>query len=444
MKELKIVSVTSFGSKGEGIGRLDGKTLFIDGALPGEEVTVEIESEKPRWARGKLHEILKPSAHRVAPPCPYFDRCGGCQLMHLSYEGQLQAKSQRVVDALQRIGGLDFPVEPCLASPNKLHYRNKIQLPVVCDGTGKRIGLYAKGSHEVVAVEQCLIHCEEGERVYQVVKKSVSNSPVVAYDETNGKGELRHLLIRTSVSSSESLVLFVSTGFGIEKLRLLAKELQEQCSSLKGVVVCTNRHRSNKVLGSDYQTLSGEPTITEEICGLRFNVSPASFFQVNSSQTENLYRLALEFATLSSTSKVLDLYCGVGTLSLIAAQKAEQVVGVEVVEEAVVDAEENAARNGIANAAFVCGTVEKALVDFKDYDVAFLNPPRKGCHEAVIEALLKQRPKRLVYVSCDPATLARDLGRLSEGYMIERVQPVDMFPQTAHVETVVKLCVKPS
>ncbi len=435
MNEEIEIKIESMGSSGEGVGRHDGIPYFVEGALPGERVTARIQRRQARYGKGDVDQILEPSPDRVKAPCPLFGRCGGCQLMHLSAAGQLASKRQKVVDALQRIGHLDASVEPCLPSPKELHYRNKIQLPIGPDGAP---GLYARGSHQVVPIDECLIHCEQGESVYKAVRDALKQSDLIPYDEATGRGDLRHVMIRSAERTEESLIVLVGTGRNAHKFRKLAASLIEY-PLIKGVVSCTNRQRSNTILSSDFTLLAGQATIEEQICGLTFEVSPRAFFQVNSEQAEKLYKIAIGFAELSGTERVVDAYCGVGTLTLIAASKSLTVVGIEVVPEAIEDAKKNAQRNSIENTSFVCETVEKALGQLESADVVFLNPPRKGCHQDVLEALLKHGPERIIYISCDPATLARDLRVLSQGYAIDRVQPLDMFPQTAHVETIVSL-----
>ncbi len=431
------ITITSMGSNGEGVGHHEGRPVFIEGALPGESVLVESTIQKKKYLKAKIVKILKESPERTKAPCPYFSVCGGCQLMHLSDSGQLTMKRQRVVDALERIGGLKgIEVAPTLASRETLHYRNKVQLPLSPNG---KLGLYARGTHRVVEVERCLIHCDQGEALLKEVRKAIRESKITPYNEQTGRGELRHVLIRSAISTGESLLLFVTTGKGKEKFKRLAEQLLPLSSSLKGVYLCINKRRDNVILSHDYHHLVGEKRITETINDLHFSVSPASFFQVNPKQAEQLYATALEFAELKSGDILLDAYCGVGTLALLAASKVKEVIGVEVVPEAIVDAKANAKRNGVQNATFHCAATEKALELFEKVDVVLINPPRKGCDEKVIDALLTKEPKRIVYVSCDPATLARDLKRLSTGYNVIKVQPVDMFPQTSHVETVVLL-----
>lgn len=407
--------IDNMGSSGEGVGRLEGLTVFVEGALPGEEIQAQIFKREKRYAKARLVQIERASEHRVAPPCPHFVRCGGCQIMHLDYEEQLRIKRQRVVDALERIGKIECEVGPCIPSPSKLGYRNKVQAQVR-DG---RMGFYARMSNDLVEVDSCKIHHPIGDRVYQEISKHHLN--------------LKHLLLKTAVSTGEVLVVLVT----LEDCREVAKQLM-QIPGVVGVVQNLNDREDNVVLGKEFRLLEGRGYLLERICGLEFKVSPVSFFQVNPAQAENLYREALALAELKGHETVLDAYCGVGTLALLFAKWCSKVIGVECVEEAIEDAKENAARNGIGNAEFYCGESEQFIAQVEKADVILLNPPRKGCEKSFLEGVERLKPERVIYVSCDPATLARDLALLS-GYAVEKVQPFDMFPQTAHVETVVQL-----
>jgi len=430
LHQIICLSIDNLGSSGEGVGSYHGLRVFVDGALPGENVEAEVTTVKKTYAKGVLKTILTPSPDRVSPPCPYFDRCGGCQLMHLSYEAQLRLKQQRVIDAFKRIGGFKgIIVNPCIPSPEPFGYRNKIQLPV--QGDPLKIGLYERRSHELVDIDACLIHCQLGESIFQHVRQLLKKSTIIPYCSQSGRGELRHVLIKSAVNRGQALVVFVTNGKASPALKARAKALYDKLDTVKGVVQNINRSRSNVILGKHYQTLEGEGTIEETICDLKFTVSPASFFQVNVHQAESLYQHVTQAA--QSARFVIDAYCGVGTLSLLLSAQAEKVIGIESVPEAIQDAQKNAAANGITNAEFFCQPVEKALDTLSQGDVVILNPPRKGCAPEVIDAIHQER---VIYVSCDPATCARDLSRL-KGYTINSIQPFDMFPQTAHVETVV-------
>lgn len=418
------LTIDRLGIHGEGIGSLSGFTLFVDGALPGETVKAAVYDVRKNFARARVLEILKTSPHRVKAPCPVFGRCGGCQIMHLDYGQQLETKRARVADALQRIGKIDTEVLPCVPSPMPFSYRNKIQLPY----KDSHLGLYAFNSHDLVEIERCYIHCPLGEQAFQHVKAILAKSP---------PENLRHVVIKTAVHTNQVLVILVTNGE--PNIAPLAQEIKASMPEIKGVVQNINNAPGNVILGKINRTLAGEPCIYDTICGLTFKVSPASFFQVNPAQAENLYRKAIELCDLKGTETVLDAYCGVGTLSLLLAQKAQKVIGVESVSDAIKDAEDNARQNKIANAEFTCALAEEFISTLSHIDAAVINPPRKGCDPLFLNELIKLNPSRLVYVSCDPATLARDLSLLKTNYSIAAVQPFDMFPQTVHVETVVLL-----
>ncbi|HEX4839244.1 MAG TPA: 23S rRNA (uracil(1939)-C(5))-methyltransferase RlmD [Rhabdochlamydiaceae bacterium] len=431
MSQKITLTIKRLGIHGEGIGDHHGFTVFVDGALPGESVTVSIDEVRKNFARGTVISTEKSSPHRVKPPCPVFGRCGGCQLMHLDYPKQLEAKRQRVLDSLERIGKIfNVPVPACIPSPNPLEYRNKIQLPVVMDPTLQmgQMGLYAFNSHDIVEIEKCYIHCSLGEQVFAKVKQIL---------KTTRDPGIKFVVIKTAVYTNQALVILVTDREG--DLAATAKKIVESSPEIKGVVQNINRSPGNAVLGKIYKTLAGESSIVDQICGLRFKVSPASFFQVNPAQAENLYQKALEFCELKGEETVLDAYCGVGTLSLVLAPHAKRVIGVECVPDAIADAKENAKLNGITNTSFHTAQAEDFIGTVTAIDVAVLNPPRKGCEPAFLEKLLQLRPKRIVYVSCDPATLARDLAILQKKYTVDTVQPFDMFPQTVHVESIAKL-----
>lgn len=420
--------ITSLSSSGEGIGTLDGLKIFVDGALPGETVEVEILSSKKNYATAKLLSILKPSPDRVKPPCPLFGTCGGCQVMHASYSAQLSLKRQRVTDSLKHIGGFqDLNVENCLPSPSPLGYRNKIQLPVVWDQHSKSIGLYRKQTHEIIPVSRCLIQSDQGGEI------------LLALIEKLAVPSVRYILLRNAVINKEAMVILVTDGTFSNELTQFAEELIQSNPLIKGVVENINTRNDNVILGPHFRTLAGRGWIFESLLGKTFKIAPNAFFQVNSFQTEKLYELALRMADIQSDEVVLDAYCGVGTLAIFAEEKASHVIGIECVDQAVQAARENAVLNQAAKCRFLCGQAERLIGRIKKCDAVFLNPPRKGCQEALLQSLLKQKPKKIVYISCDPATLARDLRCLVPSYKIDYVQPVDMFPQTMHVETIARL-----
>lgn len=433
------LDIVDLGTSGEGIGSVDGFKIFVEGALPLEKVRVEITALKSNYGIAKLLEILKASPYRIKPPCPLFDRCGGCQIMHLEYDKQLEYKRKRVMDAFERIGKspiLDKPsIEPSIPS---FGYRNKIQLPVTEDKGFLQVGLYERGSHNVVPVEHCLIHSSFGDEVYQEVIKIIKASSIKAYSEKTEEGELRHILMRTSIFLKQVLVVLITTSSASELIKKIGKELFK-IEGVKGVVHHKNARNDNVILDRNFTTLAGQSFIEETLCGLTFKISAASFFQVNPYQAEKLYKEALKLAEITSDSTVLDAYCGIGTLSLLMAKQAKKVIGIECVPQAIKDAEENAKRNKIDRVEFICGQSEKVIPSLSSIDVVFLNPPRKGCDPKVLLELKRLKPKTIIYISCDPATLARDALLLtSYGFEREVVKAFDLFPQTTHVETLVK------
>jgi len=429
MQEIEL-KIERLGMSGEGVARLEGYTIFVDGALPDEVVRARLYEKRKTFGRASIVKILEPSVHRVRAPCPVFGRCGGCQIMHLSYPHQLVFKRQRVVDALERIGKLfHVEVSACEPSPAQLNYRNKIQLPV---DANFRMGLYARNSHDLVEIEKCYIHCPLGEKAFQEIRNLLSSFP---------RFNLRYVLIKTAVHTNQVLVVLVTRDQGPHFLDQLAQKILDSLPEIQGVVQNINPAEGNNALSDDFYPLAGKTQIEEKLGSLTFNVSPASFFQVNPPQAENLYQKTVKLADLTSSEVVLDAYCGVGTLSLFLAPYAQKVVGVETVAQAVADASENARKNGILNTQFHWARAEEFIQNLEKIDAAILNPPRKGCEPLFLEKLALYGPSKVLYISCDPATLARDLALLAKsGYHIEGVHPFDMFPQTAHVETLVSLC----
>ncbi|MCH9631578.1 MAG: 23S rRNA (uracil-C(5))-methyltransferase RlmCD [Chlamydiia bacterium] len=433
-------NIHDLGLHGEGIGAVDGFTIFIQGALPKEFVRAKVTLVKKNYAVATLIKVLKLSDDRVDPKCPYFKKCGGCQIMHLSYEGQLFFKKKRIEDAFIRIANVKLQKDVIMhKSPDEFSYRNKIQLPAGQDGGVLKLGLYARGSHDIAFHDKCLIHSKLGEKVYARILQALEKSSLTPYNEASKKGELRHVLIRTAVFNNEALITLISAKEPSSELKRVAKEIFDDLDEVKGVMHHKNAKVTNAVFDQNFTTLCGSNHIFENLSGLTFKLSSASFFQVNSSQAENLYKRAIELADLKENDRALDAYCGIGTLTLLAASKASHVTGIEIVPSAIKDANDNRDRNKISNVSFVCAKVEDEIHKMGELDAAFLNPPRKGCDKHVIATLVKKRPKSLIYVSCDPATLARDTKLLIEGgYQLETVEGFDMFPQTMHVETLAK------
>ena len=440
------LDISALGSQGQGIGRYEGYAVFVEGALAGEIVRAQVIKVTASYGVGKLLSVFSPSPERIAPPCPVFARCGGCTMQHLAYPAQLAFKHRQVADALERIGGIkDIVVEPTLGMDEPWRYRNKAAFPATTIDGAVQFGFFASRSHTVVPVNDCLIQQREGIAAKDAVRAWMTQCRVSAYDEQTGNGVVRHVVSRTSMLG-KTMVVVVTTGPLPQKERLIAL-LQSQVNGFASLIHNINAARTNVITGDVYKTVWGDDTIEDEIMGLRFSVSAASFLQVNPIQTEKLYSVARDFALLTGKETVVDVYCGIGTISLALAQKAKRVIGIEIVPEAVADACANAQRNGISNAEFVCAPAETELARLLEKglrpDVVVLDPPRKGCEDALIDAVMASEVRRIVYVSCNPATLARDCARFNEaGYQLEKVQPVDMFPQTGHVETVISLIKK--
>ncbi len=441
------IEIADLGNQGEGIGRYEDFTVFVEGALPGERVRVLMVKVKRRYGYAKLLKILQPSRERVAPLCQLAGRCGGCQLSHLSYEGQLRYKQNRIAQALERIGGLSVVVPPVLgmAEADRAYYRNKAQFPVRDGENGLTAGFFAPRSHRLIPVEGCQIQSRASHRLMPVILNFFRKKGIAAYDEGRHTGLVRHVLIREGYATGQVLVCVVINGTSLPHGREFVDLLRGE--GVQSISVNRNRERTNVILGPETVTLWGNGYIEDRIGDLRFQISPVSFFQVNPIQTKVLYEIALEMAGLTGREIVWDAYCGIGSISLFLAQRAKRVYGVEIVPEAIADARRNAALNGMDNVEFYVGKAEDVIPEWHAKqgvraDVIVVDPPRAGCDRALLEAMVDMAPERIVYVSCDPGTLARDLGILCQelgAYRVERVQGVDMFPETVHVETVVML-----
>ena len=436
------VAMAGLGHSGEGVGRYEGLTVFVPGGVPGDTIDAKVVEVKKNYARAVLVTVVEPSPDRVVPPCPVVGECGGCQLQHIAYPSQLKLKRQQVVDALVRLGKLEgVTVHPTLGMDEPWRYRNKAQFPLGSRSGRVVAGFFAPGTHRIIDIEQCDIQHPLGNQIMAVVKEMAQRLGVPIYDEQSHRGVLRHVLARVGRGTGEAMAVLVTNGPEFPNGAKIARALMEQVPGVVSVVQNINPERTNVILGRKSRVLAGQDYITDYIGDLKFAISPVSFFQVNPAQTEVLYGKALEYAGLTGGETVVDLYCGIGTISLFLARKSGEVVGIEVVAEAVQDARENAERNGIGNARFICGDATEAMpklaADGVAADVIVVDPPRKGCDEPVLKAMAEMGPKRIVYVSCNPASLARDLGLLAGmGYRTMEVQPVDMFPHTAHVECV--------
>jgi 23S rRNA (uracil1939-C5)-methyltransferase len=432
--------IDGYSSEGLGIARVNGAVVFVPHAVRGEEIDLRITKVMKTSCAGEIVKIHNPSPERMEPECPYAGKCGGCAYRHLTYPEELWAKRQRVQDALTRIGGLELTVEEILGAKNPEHYRNKSQYPVGADGS---IGFFQARTHKVVPIRRCLIQTEAADRTAQAVGEWMRRYKISAYDETTGKGLVRHVCVRVN-RKGESLCCVVVNGNKVPREPELAAYVTAAVPHTVGVLLNSNTHRGNVVLGDKYRTLFGRNYLMDTLCGLEFKLSMPSFYQVNRDQAEVLYGKALEFAGLTGNETVLDLYCGIGTITLCLAKAAKRVIGAEIVPPAIRDAKENALRNHIENAEFFCGDAAdiaaKLESDGLRPDVVTVDPPRKGLAPEVIASVAAMGPEKVVYVSCDPATLGRDVKIFREfGYEAKRAAAVDMFPGTAHVETVVLL-----
>jgi 23S rRNA (uracil-5-)-methyltransferase RumA len=437
-----VMTVTDIGSDGQGVGKIDGFTIFVPEALPEEEIEVKITKVKKSFAFGRMMKIIKESQYRVQPACELAKRCGGCSLQHMSYEAQLKFKTKRVKDAMERIGGFtDVTVLDAIGMENPYNYRNKAQFPVGKDNDGVKIGFYAKRSHNIVDCKSCKIQHEVNDKIIAIMRKYIEENDVPVYNEETGKGLIRHVITRVGFATGEIMVCIVANGAKLPNSEALINELQE-IESMTSIVLNVNRERTNVILGNKIKQLWGNEFISDFIGDVKFEISPLSFFQVNPVQTKILYQKAIELAELSGDENVLDIYCGIGTISLFLAQKAKKVMGVEIIPEAIEDARKNAKINDIKNVEFRIGSAEDIIPIIHEEgfrpDVVVVDPPRKGCDETVLEAIVAMKPQKVVYVSCEPSTFARDLKFLSEnGYVAGPVQPVDQFCHSNHVETVV-------
>lgn len=442
--EIILIDIVSIGEAGEGIGKLDGFTVFIHGAIPGDKVRAKIVKVKKAYAVGKLEQVVTPSADRVKAPCPYVDRCGGCQIQHVAYDAQLRYKNESVQASMDRIGKIDIDVMPTIGMDDPFRYRNKGQYPVGGDASAPKIGFFKARTHEVIDVDVCLLQSKSADLAVNIIREELPKLKWPIYDEKKNKGFLRHILIRTAYKTGDMMLVFVVKGNKLQGAHKLIDRLTVEVPDLKSIILNENKTKGNRVLGLKNKTIWGDDKITDYINDLSFEISPLSFFQVNPVQTEKLYGKALEYAELTGEETVFDVYCGIGSISLFLAQKAKKVIGVEIVEDAVKDAKANAVRNGLDNTEFHIGAAETVIPDLYDKgykaDVVVVDPPRKGCDEVVLQTIANMCPDRIVYVSCKPSTLARDLRILEDlGYKTVKVQPVDMFPMTGHVETVVQL-----
>ena len=435
--------ITDYTAEGQGIAKVDGCVVFVPNAIAGETCLIRIEKARNTWATGKITQILEKSPHRVQRQCPISASCGGCDFWHMDYQEEIRLKADRVKQALNRLGGEALEEVPILFAPTCQNYRNKAQYPIGSQKGRVFAGFFKAGTHDVVENKQCLILPEETEQVKEIVIDYVNQFKISAYDEKTGQGLLRHIYVRRGAVSGQVLVCLVVNGQRLPHTQELINRLQA-VPGFTTLVLSVNTKRGNTVLGDTFLTLYGPGYIEDTMCGLSFRLSARSFYQVNHHQAQRLYEAAIEQAQITKEDLVLDLYCGVGTITLCMAKAASKVMGVEVVPQAVEDAKENAKRNHIENAEFFCGDAGKAALELEKQgiipDVVVVDPPRKGLNQDTIEALNRMSPRRIVYVSCDPATLGRDVALLKQhGYRVKNALAADLFPRCAHVESIVCL-----
>ncbi|QCR33866.1 23S rRNA (uracil(1939)-C(5))-methyltransferase RlmD [Lysinibacillus sp. SGAir0095] len=426
---------------GNGVAKVDGYPLFIQGALPEEKVEVHVLKTLKNYGFAKIVDIIKESPDRVKAPCIYFGKCGGCQLQHLSYEGQLKWKENMVRNVMKRLGKIDAPVLPVKGMQDPWNYRNKSQIPFSMTETGPIAGFYKSKSHEIVDMERCLIQVSEADAMMANLKKKLMEIGVQPYNEASHQGMLRHVVVRKGHATGKVMIVLVTNKHKFPQKDEAVALIQKLVPNVTSIVQNINIEKTNVIFGNETVTLWGKDFIEDTIGGVRFEISARSFYQVNPVQTEVLYKQALDYAQLTGDERVIDAYCGIGTISLFLAQKAKSVMGVEIVEQAIEDAKRNSALNGFTNTYFEAGPAEEVIprwyADGKEADVLVVDPPRKGCDEALLTTIIEQKPNRVVYVSCNPATLARDLRVMEDGgYKTMEIQPVDMFPQTTHCEAV--------
>ncbi|WP_102272861.1 23S rRNA (uracil(1939)-C(5))-methyltransferase RlmD [Cytobacillus massiliigabonensis] len=434
--------------EGAGVAKVDGYPLFVPNGLPGEKAKIKVIKANKGYGFGRLIEMYKESPYRVEAACPIYKECGGCQLQHLSYDGQLKAKEKQVRDVLTRIGKLEnVKVHQVLGMQDPWRYRNKAQVPVGEHEGGLIGGFYQQRTHQIIDMKECIIQQEKNDEVVQAVKEICSRYGVRAYDEVRNKGDLRHIMTRYGLVTGEVMIVLVTRTKDLPNKNKIIEDIISRIQGVKSICQNVNSKKTNVIFGEETKVLWGEEVIYDFIGDIKFAISARSFYQVNPEQTKVLYEKALEYADLNGEENVIDAYCGIGTISLFLAQKAKKVFGVEIVPEAIEDAKRNADLNGITNADFAVGEAETVIPKWysegNSADVLVVDPPRKGCDEALLQTIIDMKPKKVVYVSCNPGTLARDLRILEDGgYQTIEVQPVDMFPMTMHVECVAQLILK--
>lgn len=435
-----IVEIIDNGYEGEGIAKIEGFTIFVPNTIKGEKVEILIVKVLVSHAFGKILDIIKPSPERVESDCSTYKRCGGCSLRHIKYEETLNMKRNAVQSLVNKTLNTNIILEETLGMEYPYHYRNKAQYPIGLDKSGKAtIGVFANRTHEIITIEKCLIQDEQTEEIAKYILNYIINNNIAVYNENTGKGLIRHIVTKIGKKTNEIMCIIVINGDKIPNESNLVENLIKKYPNIKTIVKNINKKNTNVILGEKNITLYGDGYITDKLGDLTFKISPLSFYQVNPIQAEKLYKIAIEAANIGENDVVFDLYCGIGTISLFMAKYAKKVYGIEIVEQAIADAVENAKINNIENVEFIAGDVEKVLDELINYkkiipDIVMVDPPRKGLDKTSIKNILKIKPKKLVYISCNPATLVRDLKELEEVYKVNSIKPVDMFPFTSHVE----------
>lgn len=434
--------------EGDGVGKINGFPIFVPYGLPGERAKVKIVKVKKNLAYGRLIELYEKSDDRVEPPCEVFYQCGGCQIQHMTYERQLEMKRKQVQDVMNKIAHMpDVPVHPTIGMDEPWSYRNKAQMPVAMKDGRVLTGFYQKRSHNIIQMDTCPVQNKANDRILREMRGIIEDLQIEPYDEIKHKGVIRHIVVRSGYHTGEIMVVVVTNTKELPKKGELIDRIRELDSNIVGIVHNINPKRTNVIMGQESKLIWGKDVIIDKIGDLEFEISAHSFFQVNPEQTEKLYEQTLKYAQLTGKETVIDAYCGIGSISLFLAQHAKKVYGVEIVPQAIDNAKENAKRNGLTNVEFYVGEAEKVMPWWRAQglrpDVIVVDPPRKGCDEALLRAMIEMEPERIVYVSCNPSTLARDLRILAEGgYETKEIQPIDMFPQSSHVECVSQIVLK--
>lgn len=435
-------TITGYTSEGDGVCKINDQVVFVPNCVIGDFSNIKIIKTTKNISYGIVDEVFKPSPNRTKSECHVSNKCGGCSLWHMNYTEELEFKRKKVQDAIKRIAKIDFNITECVASDLEKKYRNKAQYPVRQENGKAVFGFYRKNSHDIVRNNNCLIQTDKSNEIAKFIVDFMNEHSIWAYNEEKNNGFIRHIYIRTGFDTNEVFLTLVSTTFSIPKMALLSEQLQQNFPEIVGCCINKNGRKTNLILGKEYKTIFGKPTLNDVLCGNKFNISPDSFYQVNRKAAENLYNKAIEFANFNGNERVLDMYCGAGTITLAISKHVLQATGIEIMESAIKNAKINAEINGISNVDFIVGDASVAVKQFENenIDIIFVDPPRKGLDSDTISSIIKISPKKIVYVSCDPATLARDIKVFSEnGFVLENAIAFDLFPRTSHVESVVSM-----